>query len=123
MMSRNSNTEPGQPWSNNSGIGSGPTPCTLHMQIMQVDAVERHAKLRKGVQRGFLGPPVEIVAPVFSEAAKISDIGAIGPCLAGRLVGKASAGKTVAEVGNVGIRNTKTERGGICHVSARPIRV
>ena len=60
-----------------------------HVQIMQVDAVERDAELRKGVQRGFLGPPVEFVAPVFRELAKIGDIGAIGPRFAGRLVGKA----------------------------------
>src|ERR1700675_4811701 len=69
MISRNSNTEPGQPCSNNSGIGSGPTPGTL--EIVQIDAVERDAELREGVQRGFLGPPVEIIAPVFHELAQI----------------------------------------------------
>ena len=61
------------------------------MQKVQVDAVERNAELRKGVQRGFLGAPVKPVAPVFHQLTKISDIGAIGPGLAGRLIGKARA--------------------------------
>ena len=59
MISRNSNTEPGQPCSSSSGIGFGTD--AGHMQIMQIDAVERDAELRKGVQRGFLGPPVKTV--------------------------------------------------------------
>jgi hypothetical protein len=49
---------------------------------MQVDVVKRDAELRKGIERGFLRPPVKIVAPVFRERTKIGDIGAIGPCLA-----------------------------------------
>jgi len=39
------------------------------MQIVQVDAIERDAKLRKGVERSFLSPPVKTVAPVFGEFA------------------------------------------------------
>ena len=85
-----------------------------HMQIMQVDAVERDAELRKGVERCFLRPPVKPVAPVFGEFAKISDIGAIGPGLAGRLIGKARAGKTLAQIGDVGVGDVKGERAWVC---------
>src|SRR6516164_10767785 len=71
----------------------------LYMQVMQVDAIEGYAKLRKCVQRRFLRPPVEALAPVIDEAAQIGDIGAIGPriapCLAGRGIRKARAGQTV----------------------------
>ena len=77
------------------------------MQIMQVDAVERHAELRKGVQRGFLGPPVEPIAPIVGEPAQIGDIGAIGPSLARRLIGKTGAGQPIAQVGDLGVRNTE----------------
>src|ERR1700676_2178930 len=66
----------------------------------------------KGGERGFLGPPVKFVAPVFRKLTKISDVGAIGPRAAGRLVREACAGKTVAEVGDVGVRDTKREWGG-----------
>src|SRR5258708_2158835 len=82
---------------------------------MQVDAVERDAELRKGVERGFLGAPVEILAPVFGELAQIADIGAIGPGFARGLVGETRAGKAIAQVGDVGIRNMKREGGGFCH--------
>jgi len=82
---------------------------TGYMQVVQVDVVKRHAELWKGVQRGFLGPPVELAAPVFGEPAKIRDIGAIGPCITGRLVGETRAGQTVAEIADVGVRNTKRE--------------
>src|SRR3984893_8538963 len=81
------------------------------MQIMQLDVVERDAELRKGVERGFLRPPVKIVAPVFRERTKIGDICAIGPCLGRRLSGEAGAGKPVAEIGDIGVRNTETEGG------------
>ncbi len=79
------------------------------MQIMKVDAFERDAELRKGVQGSFFGPPVKFGAPVFREFAKITDIGAIGPCITGRLIGKARSSKAVAEVGDVGVRDMKRE--------------
>ena len=86
-----------------------------HVQIMQIDAVERDAELRKGVECCFLRPPVKPVAPVFRKLAKIGDIGAIGPGLAGRLVGKAGAGKTIAQVGDVGVRDVKRKGRGFGH--------
>ena len=63
-----------------------------HMQIMQVDAVDRNAELRKGIERRFLCPPIKPVAPIFDETAQIGDIGAIGPWIAGR---RAESGKRV----------------------------
>src|SRR5471030_3546996 len=90
------------------------------MQVMQVDAVERHAKLREGVQRGFLSPPVEAIAPVVCQLAKISDRGAIGPCVTGRLIGKTGTRQTMTEVGDVGIRDAKCEGSGLDrHASCR----
>ena len=55
---------------------------------MQVDAVQRHLELREGVEPRFLRAPVE--AGRASESTKllqIGDVGAVGPGLAGRLVG------------------------------------
>src|SRR5216684_5236379 len=93
-----------------------------HMQVVQVDAVERDAELRKSVQRGFRGSPVKMVAPVFGEFAEIDDIGAIGPWITGRLVGEARAGETVAQIGDVGVRDTQREWGGFDgHDPARPV--
>jgi hypothetical protein len=40
------------------------------MKVVEIDAVERNAELRKGVERGLLGPPVKFVAPVFRELLK-----------------------------------------------------
>ena len=77
-----------------------------HMQVKEIDALERDAKLRKRIQRGFLGPPVECVAPVFGELPNIADVSAVGPCVAGCRIGKAGAGKTVAEIGDVGVGDT-----------------
>src|SRR6202790_166564 len=74
---------------------------------MQGDAVERDTELRKGVEGCFLPPPVKPVAPVFRELAKIGDIGAVGPGLAGRLVGKAGADETLAQVGEVSVWDVK----------------
>src|ERR1700722_4207483 len=79
------------------------------MQVVQIDSIERDFELWKGVQRGFLGPPVEILAPVFGEPAKVGDIGAVCPCVAGRPVGEAGAGQTIAQIGDVGVRNPKRE--------------
>jgi hypothetical protein len=58
------------------------------MQIVQVDVVKRDAELRKGVERGLLGPPVESIAPIVGEVAQITDISAVGPGVTGRLIGK-----------------------------------
>src|ERR1700712_3131825 len=82
------------------------------MKVMQVDVVKRDAELWKGVQRGFLGSPVVPIAPIFGEAAQIADIGAISPGVSGRLIRKACAAKTRAQVGDVGIGNMQAEWSG-----------
>ena len=93
-----------------------------HMQVMEIDAVEPDAELRERIQRGFLGPPVECVTPVFGELAKMADIGAVSPCSTGRRIGKAGAGKTVAEIGDVGVGDTKREGDGFDgHDAARQV--
>src|SRR6202035_1305564 len=91
------------------------------MQEMQIDVADRHAKLRESVQRGFLGPPVEIIAPVSDELAQIGDIRAIGPGVSGRLVGETGAGKTLAKVGEVGVEDVKRERPGVDGHDRAPI--
>src|ERR1700749_538717 len=57
-----------------------------HVEIVNVDAVERNAELRKSIQGGFRSPPVEMAPPIFGEIAKVADVGAVGPGIAGCLV-------------------------------------
>src|SRR3954449_13124475 len=86
------------------------------MQIVQVDIFKRYAELRKSVQRGFLGAPIEFGAPIFREFTQIRDVSAVSPRFAGRRIRKARPGKTLAEVGNVGIRDMQREWNGLdCH--------
>src|SRR6202158_1882807 len=93
-----------------------------HMQVVEIDTLERDAELRKGIKRGFLGAPVKIVAPILRKLPKISDVSAVVPCATGRLVGKARARETVAQVRNVGVRDMKSEWGGCDgHDAARPV--
>jgi len=79
---------------------------------MEIDAVEAERGIAgKTFQCGFLGPPVKMVAPSISAsfAKDKPNIGRHRPMhrqAPGR--GKAGArGKTVAEVGDVGVRDTK----------------
>jgi hypothetical protein len=54
---------------------------------MHVDAVQRHFELREGVEPRLLRAPIEARAPVVEQAAQILDIGAVGPGVAGCLIG------------------------------------
>ncbi len=108
MMSRNSNTDPGQPCSSSSGIGVGPD--AGDTEVVQVDAVQRDAELREGVEHRLLPPPVEPGAPVLHEAAQAGDVGAEFPGFAGRLIRVAGAGEALAQIGNVGVGNVQRER-------------
>ena len=56
-------------------------------------AVQLEGELREGVEGGFLRAPVEVVVPVGGEVAHVGDIGAVGPGLAGGLVGPAGLGE------------------------------
>src|SRR5215813_11988366 len=75
-------------------------PVSRDVQEMQVDAAERHGELRKGVEPPFLRPPVKAVAPIFDKLPHISDIGAVSPRFAWRLVGKTHALEPLVQVGN-----------------------
>jgi hypothetical protein len=70
------------------------------VQEVHVDAVERRLELRKGVEPGLLGAPVEARPPVLDEFAQVADVGAVGPCLTRRLVGEAGARETLAQIGD-----------------------
>src|SRR3954466_9220172 len=84
---------------------------------MQVDVLKGDAELWKRVQRGFLGAPVEFGAPVFRELTQIRDVGAVSPGFAWRRIRKARPCQTIAQVGNVGVRDMQRERRRLaCHV-------
>src|SRR6516225_10375013 len=67
---------------------------------MYIDAAERDLELRKSVEPRLLCPPIERGAPIFDEPLQIADIGAIGPWLAGSLVGIAGAPEPFAQIGD-----------------------
>jgi hypothetical protein len=91
------------------------------MQVMQVDAVHGCAKLRKRIQRRLLRTPVKALAPVIDEGAHVSDIGAIGPGLAGRGVRETRPRQTLLEIGDIGVGHVKRERFRLGH-DAAPLR-
>ena len=85
-------------------------PLALDVQEVQVDAVQRHLELRKGVEPRLLRAPVEAVAPVLDQLAQVRDVGAVGPGLAGRLVGEARAREALAQVGDRVVGDVEPER-------------
>ncbi len=89
---------------------TGIRPATRHVQAVDVDLADALDGLRKGVERSFLGAPVEPVAPVGDEVGEVGDVGAVGPGRLGGLVGQAGAGEALAQVGKRRIRNVVGER-------------
>ena len=81
----------------------------LDVQVVQVDAMQRHRELREGVEPRFLGAPVEATVPVLDQLLEVADIRAGGPRRAGRLVGKAGAGQTLAHVGDGAVGDVEME--------------
>ena len=88
-------------------------PLPRHMQVMQVDPVQRHLELREGVQRGLLRAPVEAVPPMRDEFAEVGGAGAVGPGIAAgrdrRLVRQPGAGQPVAQLGDGLLRDGQRE--------------
>ena len=85
-----------------------------HVQEVQVDAVERHDILGKGVEPGFLRTPIKAGVPVMHEFAQIAHIRAVGPRRPGRLVREARACEALAQVGQRRFGDVQGERRGFC---------
>jgi hypothetical protein len=77
---------------------------------MKIDAAHRDLELRKGVEPRLLRPPVEGGLPVFRDLSHVAEIGPKRPRLARRLVGKAGARETLAQIVDRGLRHIKRER-------------
>ena len=84
-----------------------PRPIALHMQEVQVDAVQRHRVLRKRVEERLLRPPVEAGVPVLDKLLEVGDIGSECPRLARRLVGKARACQPLAQIDDGAVRDVQ----------------
>ena len=77
MMSRNSTTDPGQPWEMTRGSGRG-TAAPL-MNVVDVYATHRCLEMREAVEPLLLSPPVEGFEPVRAELPHVVEVGAIVP--------------------------------------------
>jgi len=75
------------------------------MEIVEVGVLPLDSELRERVQPRLLNAPVEPIAPVVRKLAQIVDACAVRPGLAVRLIGKASALQSLAEIGEVAVGN------------------
>jgi hypothetical protein len=82
---------------------------------MHIDAVQRQRVLRQGVEPRLGGAPVEAVMPVADQLLHVSDVAAIRPGLARRLVGKARARQPLAQIGDRRIRHVQRAGNGLAH--------
>ena len=78
--------------------GMGVRPLAADVPVVDVDAVDLAEELGPGVERGLLGAPVVLVAPVVAQLAHVSDVGSVVPAGVGDGVGPAGAVEAVAEV-------------------------
>ena len=78
--------------------GMGVRTLTADVPVVDVDAVDLAEELGPGVERGLLGAPVVLVAPVVAEFAHVLGIGAVVPAGVGDGVGPAGAIEAVAKV-------------------------
>ena len=119
MILWNSNTEPGQPCESSSGIASGLRDGSW-MKCRSMPPIGS-VNWRKAVELGFPGAPVEAVAPVVEQRLEIGEARAGGPGLERRLVGKARARETLAQIGDGRIGDVKGEASlGSCRSQRAP---
>ena len=81
MMSRNSTTDPGQPWEMSRGSGRGTA--APFMDVVDVDAVHRHLEMGEAVELFFLHPPIELVQPIGAELPHVVEVATVGPASVG----------------------------------------
>ncbi len=107
MKSMNSNTEPGQPCINRSGVGLGPFPGTCR----KCRSVSGRVILNcgKAFRRASCARQSKDPRQVVDEAAKIVDVRPVEPRLARRGIGKTGARETLAQVRNVAVGNAQCE--------------
>src|SRR5262249_49476922 len=94
----NSNTEPGQPCISKSGHGFGPLPGTCR-KCTSMSCSGTTLNCGKALSRASCAPS-EARAPVVEQAAQILDIGAVGPGVAGCLIGQPRARQAFAQIGD-----------------------
>jgi hypothetical protein len=85
-------------------------PLARLVDVVQVDAGERHGELTEGVEPGLVGAPVEALAPIVEQLAQVGDAGPGGPRGAGRLVGQPRAREALAQVVQDAIRDRELVR-------------
>ena len=61
-------------------------PFAFDLEEVQIDLVQPHPVLGKGIEARLLRTPIEIVPPIADQAARPPHIGAVRPGRAGRLV-------------------------------------
>ena len=107
IRSRNSNTDPGQPCISSSGQGFGPLPGTCR----KCTSMSCSAALNCGnaLSRASCARQSNAGAPVLDQPAQVVDVRAIGPGLAGRLIGEPRARETLAQIGDRGIGDVQGE--------------
>ena len=80
------------------------------MDKVNPHAIKGSAKVREAVQRGFLGPPVKLRAPVVDQLLDIGQIRAIVPRRARDLTGPAGAGEALTQIRQHLVRHMDSER-------------
>src|SRR5258707_13902024 len=84
-------------------------PLSRNMQKVQIVIRSSDLELREDVKARLLRAPVEGLAPVRDEAAKIIDIRPVSPSLAWRRIGKTGAREPLAQVSNIAIGHAHCE--------------
>ena len=76
---------------------------------VDIDAVDLAEELGPGVERGLLGAPVVLVAPVVAKLANVGDVSAVVPAGVGNGVVPAGAVEAIAEVVEDGVGDVDAE--------------
>src|SRR5882672_123944 len=90
-------------------------PATLLVEIVQINARQRHGELAKSGELRFLCTPVKIIASIRKQIPQVADAGARAPGLQWRLVRQPRSAQAFAQVRQILLADPELKRTGLGH--------